>query len=296
MGKGENVFLGAGPGGVEGMGSAALRGKGQAVVSDVDGDQQSTTGLAEGLNEGQADHPGSDDHYSVIEFGRGTTNGMESNGKRFDQSRVLERQRIGRAIQNSLGNGHILGEGAMLPVIFAGDTQDAAFIAKVDFAALAEITLTAVDGRVEGNPIAKGPLIYTLAQSGDNTGRLVAHDNGRAAPPGAAVHSMHVAATNAAGFHSNEDLIRGRSGSRHLFIGKALIIFEHESFHRQNSGDSNSRRTVLKAFSLLRRGRFNPETALQSNILSRSSNQDAKFSPFDDPMQVLVVEGQVVGI
>ena len=84
--------------------------------------------------------------------------GVQGDGKRFDQ-RGVDEGHVGRhAVQHVLRNGDELGKGPMAAVIVAGDPQHAAVVAKIDFAAAAIPAATAVDRRVEGHAVAGGPI------------------------------------------------------------------------------------------------------------------------------------------
>ena len=157
---------------------------------------------------------------------------MQGNGEWLDQGGVLEGQPIRQPIQYVLRHGYEFGKRAVLPVILAGDPEHSPVIAKVDLAAPAKLAVPAIDGRVERDPVTHRPAGHAAADAGDDARRLVPHDDGRPATARAAVHPMHVAAANAAGFDRDEHFCRTRLRGRHLFAGELLVFFENQGFHR----------------------------------------------------------------
>ena len=79
--------------------------------------------------------------------------------------------------------GNVFGEGAMTPIVAAGDTDYLAAVAKIDLAPCAVPALPAKNGRVEGDAIAYEEVTHLGAETGYCSGGLVSHDDGRNAAP-----------------------------------------------------------------------------------------------------------------
>ena len=135
------------------------------------------------------------------------------------------------AVEHVLRNGDELGKGPMAAVIVAGDPQHAAVVAKIDFAAAAMPAAAAVDRRVEGHAVAGGPIADLGPDVDDRPRRLVAHDDRRLPPAGAAVHAVDVAAADAAGRDAQQDLVRGDLGARPVLDFQMVVGGENEGFH-----------------------------------------------------------------
>ena len=165
---------------------------------------------------------------------RRAADGVQGNGEGLDQGGMLEGQAIRQPIQNVLRHGHQFSKRAVLPVILAGDPQHSPAIAQVDHSPPAKVALPAIDGRVEGDAVTRGPAGHAAADAGDDARRLVPHDDGGPATARAAVHPMHVAAADAAGLDGHEHLLRTRLRVRHVFIGELLVGFENQGFHRRS--------------------------------------------------------------
>ena len=176
------------------------------------------------LHQRQADHPRAHHHDGVVQRRRRAANRVQGDGERLDQGGVLERQPIRQPIENVLRHGHEFGKRAVLPVILAGDPQHSPMIAQVDHAAPAKLAVPAIDGRVEGDPVARRPAGHAAADAGDDARRLVPHDDGRPATARAAVHPVHVAAANAARFDGDEHFVRTGLRGRHVFAGELLVV------------------------------------------------------------------------
>ncbi len=222
---------GVGLGGIDGGGGAEFFGQGQPAGGEVDGDNLGAAGQAEGLDEEQADQTGAEDHGAVAGGEAGAAPGVKGNRDRFDHCGVLEGKGIGKAVEDALGEGDELGEGAVLAVFAAGDAQNAAVIAEIDLAFAAEIADAAIKGRVESDASARLPLLDGAAHFGDNAGGFVAHDNGGLAASSAAIHAMNVTAANAAGLDGDQDGIRQQLGLRHVFDREPPVFFKCQRFH-----------------------------------------------------------------
>src|SRR4051812_14480288 len=122
-------------------------------------------------------------------------------------------------------------ECAVLPIIFAGDTEHAAVVAEVDFTAPAEFAMAAVNCGVERDAIAGGPALDGAANLRDDAAGFVAHDDRRAAAASAAVHAVDVAAANAAGFYGDKDFVGSWRWGGDVFAGEFFVLFKDEGLH-----------------------------------------------------------------
>src|SRR5205814_6368326 len=97
-------------------------------------------------------------------------------------------------------------------IIAAGNAEDLATVAKIYVAATAVGTFATVDGGIEGDAVTGRESFYGGADSGDDSGGFVAHDDGRDAAAGGAVVAVNVAAADAASGDADEDFVRRRRG------------------------------------------------------------------------------------
>jgi hypothetical protein len=59
----------------------------------------------------------------------------------------------------------------------------------------------------------------------------VSHDQRRDAPAGTAIHTVHIASTDAAGLNLHQDIVRAKFWYRDIFISKKIVFFENQGFH-----------------------------------------------------------------
>ena len=90
--------------------------------------------------------------------------GMISDGQGLDCGGVAEAHRVRQPDKDMLGHGHVLGKGAMPPIVGAGNAQHAAIVAEVHLAAAAEPALAAEDRGVERDAIAHSPRVDVVAE------------------------------------------------------------------------------------------------------------------------------------
>src|SRR5437899_3900801 len=88
---------------------------------------------------------------------------------------MLERQGVGQAIENARWDRHVLGEGAVPPVVRARDAEHHPVVAEIHLAAPAELAATARDGGIERDAIAPAEAFDAGADPLDDARRLVAH-------------------------------------------------------------------------------------------------------------------------
>ena len=100
--------------------------------------------------------------------------------------------------------------------LFGRDTDNFAVITKIHVASDAEVALTAVNRGIEGYPVPNHQVLHVRAETGYFTSGFMAHNQGRIATPGRAVHAMHVGAADPAGPYAHEDLVRSNLGNRKI--------------------------------------------------------------------------------
>jgi len=133
-----------------------------------------------------------------------------------------------------LRDGDVLGKGALLAVIAAGDAEHAAILAQVDAATAAIVARATIYRGIKGDTRTRLPLLDGGADPGDDAGGFMPHDNRRLPPSGAAVHAVNVAAADAAGLDGDQDGIRAQFRFRHVFQNQLFILFECQRFHDQD--------------------------------------------------------------
>ena len=150
------------------------------------------------------------------------------NGDRdgLNHGRFGKAQRVRQAVKNARRHRNQFGKGSVAAELAAGDAQHLAVIAKIDFAARAEIALAAGDGGIERHPVAGRPALHIRAHLFDHAGRFVAHHDGRDAAAGGAVESMHVGTADPTGLHADQHVVSGDRRFRHLLITELHVLFE----------------------------------------------------------------------
>ena len=111
----------------------------------------------------------------------------------------LPEEQVGR-------HGNILGEGSVVAVIVAGNSQHTPLLAQIDAALAAGIAGAAIEGRVEGDAIGLAPSLDTRARTGDHARGFMAHDDRRLPSAGRTIETMNVTATDTTGFHPDENI------------------------------------------------------------------------------------------
>jgi len=162
----------------------------------------------------------------------GEGNCVRRNGNSLQHGRFRKRERIRQTINNSLRNDDILGESSSAAIVRAGNAQDLSAVAEIDFSAGAIRTSTARNCGIKRNAIAFGPAAYLQADGSDSPGSFVAHHDGRNAPAGSAVIAVHVAATNTAGRHFDQEFARSWSWRGKIGNFKMPIFGKKHRFHR----------------------------------------------------------------
>ena len=105
---------------------------------------------------------------------------------------------------------------------------------RLTVAALAEVALAAVDGRVEGDAVADGEVGNTVADRRNSACGFVAHDDGRNAAAGRAVVTVHIAAADA-GMRRPESILRRGGVGREVRLLQMLVFGEQQGLHSISS-------------------------------------------------------------
>jgi hypothetical protein len=104
-----------------------------------------------------------------------------------------------------------------MPAVFATrNANNLSSIAKVYLASAAIYTFSAVDSRVERNPVPGFELRDLRPRTPDDASGLMAHDERRNAPARRPIVAMHITAANAASSYLNQHVARTRLWQRHL--------------------------------------------------------------------------------
>jgi hypothetical protein len=157
--------------------------------------------------------------------------GMISDGQGLNGGGVAEAHRIGQPDKDMLGHGHILGKGAMLPILGAGNAKHAAMVAEVHLAAAAEPAPAAGDRGVKRDAIAHRPGADVAADLNDCPGSFVSHHDGWLPPASASVHAVDVAAANAAGCDADEDILGADRRHGPILEGKTIGMSQDQGVH-----------------------------------------------------------------
>src|SRR5579871_236864 len=197
--------------GSRGGGSVGAEGSGRFQLGgiDIDGDHLVDTLRLQDLDHEEPDHAGADDGDPVAGGDGGTGDPVDGDGDRLDHRRPLVGEALRQAAETSGRHGDVLGECALTAVVAAGDAEHLAVVAQVDLPRTAVAARPAEDSRVEGDPIARVPAFGGGADFDDVAGRLMAHDDGRDAAAGAAVHAVNVAPADAAGADADQHFVGG---------------------------------------------------------------------------------------
>ena len=83
-----------------------------------------------------------------------------------------------------------------------------------------------MDGAAIGDTIAHVPACDTLPYGHDRSGSLVAHDDGRNAAAGAAVHTIYVAAADTGSSHLHQYLGRSNCRFRHIGVEQVIVVLQ----------------------------------------------------------------------
>ncbi len=193
--------------GRQGGGCAEFFGHLQARVVEVGDEDPGAAGGAQGLQDEDADHSGTDDECGAIGGDLGDGDGVERDGNRLEHGCFGEGKLVWKSMNDAGGNGDILGKRAGATVVAAGNAEDLAMVAEVYMAAKAVFAGATVDSGVEGDAVTFGESGNVLAYGGDASGGFVAHYDGRNAPAGGAVVAVNIAAADATGGYLDQDFI-----------------------------------------------------------------------------------------
>src|SRR5882724_2936828 len=101
---------------------------------------------------------------------------MEGKGNGLQHGGLGKRKAVGQAIDDAGRNHNIFGEGAGAAVVRAGNSQDLAAVAEIDFSAAAGGADATKDGRIESNSVIRCESVHAGAQSSDSSGSFMPHD------------------------------------------------------------------------------------------------------------------------
>src|SRR5579875_971263 len=144
---------------------------------------------------------------------------MDGNREGFDHGGFREWQVSGQWMDDASRHGYVLGKSSIAPIFGGGDPEHFATLTQVDVAAAAIVALAAINSGVERDGLAFAESLHGGSHGRHAACGLMAHDDGRDAPPGSAIESMNITAANATGLHANEDFVSGwaRHGQIHDF-------------------------------------------------------------------------------
>src|SRR5437660_2027344 len=109
---------------------------------------------------------------------------MQGDGGGLEQCGLGKRKAVRQAIDDAGRNHNIFSEGPGTAVVRAGDSEDLAAVAKIDFSAPAGSATATIDGRIERDSVTCCKSPYSIAQGSNSSGTFVSHDNGRDATTG----------------------------------------------------------------------------------------------------------------
>ena len=156
---------------------------------------------------------------------------MHGDGHGFQHGGFGEWDAIRQAMNDSLRNCDVLGEGAGATIVSAGHAQDLATVAEVGFSTTAVSTSSAKNCGIKSDAIAFGPAVNLRAYGRDTPGSFVAHDDRGDAAAGGAVIAVDVAATNPAGGHVDQEFARPRCRCGEVGNFKVPILGKQHCFH-----------------------------------------------------------------
>ena len=158
--------------------------------------------------------------------------GVGGDGGRFRERCLDEIESLGHGVDDPLRHDHIFGEGARAAVFGAGDAEDPAVVAEIDIAPAAVKAFAAVFGRIERYAVSGPEARDALADGGDFSRGLMAHDDRRPAPSGGAVHPVDVGAADRGGPDPHEDVgFVPQDGVGNVLVDEFTVFFENEGFH-----------------------------------------------------------------
>lgn len=210
---------------------AEFAGECEFVVVYVYGDYVSAVGGAERLEYEQSYHTCADYDGGVAETDGGARHCVNGDGDGFDHCGLCERDIVRETIEDSLRDGDVFCEGAVLAVFVAGDAEDAAVVTEVDVGATAEEAVATVDGGVESYSVTGFPLGDRVADLFDDAGGFVAHDYRGLTSTRAAVDAVDVAAADAACLDADQHFIIVDRRLGHVLVFKTVVFGQNEGFH-----------------------------------------------------------------
>src|SRR5579871_4001776 len=141
---------------------------------------------------------------------------MESDRNGFEHGGLGKRKLVGQRVHDAGRDSDQFGEGSGATVVPARDTEDFAAVAQVDIAAAAVWTIAAIDGRIDGNPIACREPVYSFSHCRNGAGGFVPHDKRWNSPARGSVVAVDITTANAAGGDADQNLVVPKFRCRHV--------------------------------------------------------------------------------
>src|SRR5258708_27253337 len=103
---------------------------------------------------------------------------MQGDGGGFEQCGLSKRKAVRQAIDDAGRNHNIFSEGPGTAVVRAGDSEDLAAVAKIDFSAPARSPTPTIDGRIERDSVTGCKSPYSIPHGSNSSAIFVFPDHG----------------------------------------------------------------------------------------------------------------------
>jgi hypothetical protein len=130
-----------------------------------------------------------------------------------------------------MGNRDELGHGPLSSELADGNAQHLPARTAVVQALPTGGTLITVNGRIEAHPVGATDAFDILADSLNDTGCFMAHDNRRNPPTRFARVALDIRATDAAGPHPDQDIVITHLGDREITVFERIRFRVNQCFH-----------------------------------------------------------------
>src|SRR2546429_4284528 len=145
---------------MQSFGGANFFGKFQARGIHVGDINRGTSRGAQSLQREQANHSGAENEGSIAGRNFRESDRVDCDGYRFQHGRLGKRKTVRQAIHNSLRNDDVFGERSSATVVGAGNSEDAAVVAEIDFSTSAIAAGLARKFGIEGGGSRVQPTRY----------------------------------------------------------------------------------------------------------------------------------------
>src|SRR5207253_1708726 len=216
---------------MQSFGGANFFGKFQARGIHVGDISRGRSRGAQSLQREQANHSGAENEGSIARRNFRESDRVDRYGYRFQHGRLGKRKTVRQAIHNSLRNDDVFGERSSATVVGAGNSEDAAVVAEIDFTTNAIPAGSARNCGIEGDAIAFGPAGYLWSSFRDAAGSFMAHHDGRNAAARGAVVTVHITAANAARRHFDQNFAGPRSWVGEIGNLQVTILGKQQGLH-----------------------------------------------------------------